>query len=447
MSSKTLPVVIVGGGPVGLLAAHIFDKLGLDFLLLEQHHNLTPEIGACLGMSGPTLRIIDQLGMWDAFEPLVNRMCDKISFTQAGDIIHSGSIFYVNEKRFGYKTAIFQRHSLLQTLYDSLPESSKQRILVNKKVVAIDIKEESVSVRCSDGTEVEGSIIVGADGSHSAVRECTKELARKTSSESKAFGNNEAFKTTYRLLFGSTPLFGDAKPTTVYECHRFGSSTQVFVGEEKMWFFVYEELDKPTSEHRSYTQKDADEFAARYADHRISKDIYFRDLYKDRSSSGVTDLEEGLLDQWWWNRIVLVGDAAHKVTPNAGLGFNSGVQDLAVLANGIRSLQNKGGSLHDNEAIKALFSQYQNERMESMKTFSNLSAKTTRLCAWHSRFGMIWDRYVAPALNLELLMSRFIVAPIIANSFVLDWLPEPHHRTGSIPWKHVPNHNLTEETH
>lgn len=99
MSSKTLPVIIVGGGPVGLMAAHIFDKLGLDYLLLEQYHSLTPDIGACIGMWAPSLRIIDQLGLWDAFEPHVNKVSNKISFTQEGKVIHSGSIFSVNEKR------------------------------------------------------------------------------------------------------------------------------------------------------------------------------------------------------------------------------------------------------------------------------------------------------------------------------------------------------------
>jgi 2-polyprenyl-6-methoxyphenol hydroxylase-like FAD-dependent oxidoreductase len=349
--------------------------------------------------------------------------------------------------RYGYRTSIFQRHGILKTLYDSLPEQSKQRILVNKKVVALDLKEESVSVRCEDGFEIEGSIVIGADGSHSAVRERTKELASKHFSESQPFGKNLEFETTYRLLFGNCPRIGSAKPGTVYECHRFGTSTQVFTGEDKMWFFLYEQIDKPTSEQRSYTQKDVDEFAARHADHRISKDIHLRDLYKERNSLGATDLEEGILEKWWWKRIVLVGDAAHKITPNAGLGFNSGVQDLAAIANGIRSLQSKGGSLLDNEAIEALFSQYQSERTAPMKTYGDLSAKTTRMCAWGSRFTMIWDRYIVPTFNLEILMSRLIVVPTMSNSLVLDWLPEPNHRSGTMPWKKFPNPTLFEGTH
>lgn len=99
MSSKTLPVIIVGGGPVGLMAAHICNKLGLDFVLLEQYHSVTPDIGACIGLWAPSLRVLDQLGLWDAFNPQVKPMFDKISFTQEGSIIHSGSIFSVNEKR------------------------------------------------------------------------------------------------------------------------------------------------------------------------------------------------------------------------------------------------------------------------------------------------------------------------------------------------------------
>jgi 2-polyprenyl-6-methoxyphenol hydroxylase-like FAD-dependent oxidoreductase len=342
---------------------------------------------------------------------------------------------------------MFWRHGILKTLYDSLPENAKQRCLVNKKVVAIDIKEESVSVRCEDGHEIEGSFIIGADGSHSAVRELTKEVARKSFSENEPFGKNEDFKTTYRLLFGNCPRIGDAKPGTVYECHRFGSSTQVFSGEETMWFFLYEKLDKPTSEHRSYAQKDADEIAARHADHRITKELHLRDLYKERRASGATDLEEGVLEKWWWKRIALVGDAAHKVTPNAGLGFNSGVQDLAAIANGIRSLQNKGGSFYDNGAIEAIFSQYQSERTKIMKKFYDFSARTTRICAWHSRTAMIWDRYIMPALNLEIIMSRLLVVPIMSCSLVLDWLPEPHFRPGSIAWKMPPNRSITEEAH
>jgi 2-polyprenyl-6-methoxyphenol hydroxylase-like FAD-dependent oxidoreductase len=340
---------------------------------------------------------------------------------------------------------MFWRYGILKTLYDSLPESSKQWCLVNKKVVALDIKEKSVSVRCEDGYEIEGSFIIGADGSHSAVRECTKELARKSFSENEPFGKTENYKATYRLLFGNCPLIGDAKPGTVYECHRFGSSTQVFTGDDIMWFFLYEKLDKPTTEHKSYAQKDADEIAARHADHRITKGLHLRDLYKERGASGATDLEEGILDKWWWKRIVLVGDAAHKVTPNAGLGFNSGVQDLAAIANGIRSLQSKGGSLHDNEAIEAIFSQYQSERTKPMKKLGDLSAKTTRICAWHSRTAMIWDRYIVPALNLEIILSRLLVVPIVSSSIVLDWLPEPHYRSGSIAWKKAPNLNLTDE--
>jgi 2-polyprenyl-6-methoxyphenol hydroxylase-like FAD-dependent oxidoreductase len=324
-----------------------------------------------------------------------------------------------------------------------LSQNSKRRILVDKKVIALDVKQDSVCIRCSDGTEIEGSIIIGADGVQSTVRECTKELARM-SPDGEAFSRNEAFQTTYRVMFGNSPRLGDVKPGTLYECHRSGTSTQLFVGADRMWFFVYEQLDKPTTERKSYTQKDADEYAARYADHRLTKNLQFGDVYKERNGSGLTNLEEGILSQWSWNRIVLVGDAAHKLTPNLGWGFNSGVHDLVALANGIRNLQNKGSDLDDNESIKTLFSQYQNDRMETLKKVADISSDATRLSTWHTWFKMILDYYLMPLFNLELALSKYVLAPLVANIPILGWLREPHYRTGTVPWKYIPNDSLPE---
>ncbi|KAM0264225.1 hypothetical protein ACHAQJ_000712 [Trichoderma viride] len=454
MTPKPFRAIIVGGGPVGLTAAHIFDKLGLDFLVLEQYHDVAPEVGGAIALWSPTLRIMDQLGLWDRLAPLVNPFYDKIVFTQAGNVVGSNSIFGIAEKRSGYETSLFHRRDFLQALYESLSENSKRRVWVDKKVIALDVKQDGVCVRCSDGTEVEGSIIIGADGVHSPVRELTKELARK-SPDGEAFSRNEAFQTSYRVMFGNSPRFGNVKPGTLYECHRSGNSTQLFVGADKMWFFVYEKLDKPTTERKSYAQKDVDEYAARYADHRLTKDLCFGDVYKERNNAGLTNLEQGILSQWSWNRVALVGDAAHKLTPNLGWGYNSGAHDLVAIANIIRSLQDKGNHsddndslktlFSDNESIKTLFSQYQNERMETVKKIADISTEATRLSAWHTWFKMIMDYYLIPVFNLELALAKYIMAPLVANTRILDWLREPHYRTGTVPWKYVPNDSLPEQ--
>jgi flavin-dependent dehydrogenase len=44
--------------------------------------------------------------------------------------------------------------------------------------------------------------------------------------------------------------------------------------------------------------------------------------------AGLTNLEEEIISRWSWGRIVLVGDAAHKVNPNLGWGFDTSMQDI-----------------------------------------------------------------------------------------------------------------------
>ena len=52
--------------------------------------------------------------------------------------------------------------------------------------------------------------------------------------------------------------------------------------------------------------------------------------------------EEGYCDKWYHGRIVLAGDAAHKVTSVTGMGFNMGISSAVVLANELyRTLQSE----------------------------------------------------------------------------------------------------------
>ncbi|KAI0967456.1 hypothetical protein F4678DRAFT_243046 [Xylaria arbuscula] len=52
------------------------------------------------------------------------------------------------------------------------------------------------------------------------------------------------------------------------------------------------------------------------------------EIYQNRNGSlKVISIEEGVLDTWWWKRIVLVGDSVRKLKPHEGLGYNSGLSD------------------------------------------------------------------------------------------------------------------------
>jgi 2-polyprenyl-6-methoxyphenol hydroxylase-like FAD-dependent oxidoreductase len=64
--------IIVGGGLVGLTAAHILSKAGIDFIILEKHDTPLSMYGSTLALWPQTLRIFGQLGLLDAMQPILD---------------------------------------------------------------------------------------------------------------------------------------------------------------------------------------------------------------------------------------------------------------------------------------------------------------------------------------------------------------------------------------
>jgi len=72
--------------------------------------------------------------------------------------------------RTGYESVLFIRPELTQILLSRVPAS---KILLNKQVVDIDDnpEEELVTVHCADASSYKASILIGADGTYSNVRQ------------------------------------------------------------------------------------------------------------------------------------------------------------------------------------------------------------------------------------------------------------------------------------
>jgi hypothetical protein len=62
-----------------------------------------------------------------------------------------------------------------------------------------------------------------------------------------------------------------------------------------------------------YTDEDKKKLAAMYEDDVFQPGLTFGDAYKDQIFSTLVPLEEGILDTCFYKRIVLTGDAWHKV--------------------------------------------------------------------------------------------------------------------------------------
>lgn len=68
MTSAHFRAIIVGGGPVGLTAAHALSRAGIDFLVLERSPNMVVDAGSNLVLLPMALRTLYQLGLRSTLE-------------------------------------------------------------------------------------------------------------------------------------------------------------------------------------------------------------------------------------------------------------------------------------------------------------------------------------------------------------------------------------------
>lgn len=63
MACNNFKVIVVGGGPVGLTAAHALAKAGIDFVVLERRAEIVMDVGSNVVMMPVGLRAMAQLGL------------------------------------------------------------------------------------------------------------------------------------------------------------------------------------------------------------------------------------------------------------------------------------------------------------------------------------------------------------------------------------------------
>lgn len=325
----------------------------------------------------------------------------------------------------------------MQTLFESLDEAGQSRILTGKKLVDVKSHACGVEAICGDGSVYHGSIIIGADGVHSRVRQAMHELALSSSTAVPI--DERPFTSTYKTMWFPFPRQPQFAPGVTFEVHGTNVSTQLIIGNDKSWIFVYEKLKTPTQERISYSDEEVVEMANRWGELYIAPNLVVKDVFPTRYTAGMVNVEEGVVKHWSWDSMVLVGDACHKSAPNLGLGFNNGIQDVVALVNELQmTLATTGGRSLDAKSLAAVFARYQASRMKQAQKDHNFSAGLSRMAAWDGWLNWLLDRYILSSIPGfdEFLITKFFAGPIsralILNSVQVD---EPFQ--GKVPWKHA----------
>jgi 2-polyprenyl-6-methoxyphenol hydroxylase-like FAD-dependent oxidoreductase len=290
----TPPVAVVAGaGIAGLAAAHALDRLGFEVRLLERDHELRTE-GAGLSLWPNATRALRELGLVEALEECAHAVPEGATLTPAGKTIGHAPLARITE-RFGPLLSVHRGEFLA-----ALRERAK---------VPVELGAE---LSCAAGTlylrgrRVEADLVLGADGIGSAVREL---VAAGQAPRSAGQG-------AWRGIAQMPGLGLRRASETMGRGRRFGLVP--LSGERVYWFAVL------TGDGASAGLEDA--FGGW---HEPIAAVLDATPPSERSYLPLRDLAP--LPRWHSGGAVLVGDAAHAMTPNLGQGAAQALVDVAVL--------------------------------------------------------------------------------------------------------------------
>ncbi|KAF9963800.1 hypothetical protein BGZ65_011256 [Modicella reniformis] len=385
-NDRILPkVLIVGAGLGGLMTSILLERAGIPYDVFERAPEIKP-IGSTMTFNASILPVFEQLGLLEEVS--------KISKPCKGMNIHDGELQLlgkldtsIHRERTGYDLVVFARPDMYQLLLSQVPP---ERLHLGKKIVSVqqDIVRE-VSIRCADGTEYKGDILIGADGAYSSVRQCMFEEMRRECVLPEA--DEEELSIGYVCMVGTTEPLENEEFDGAFkdEYARFERiilqgtphswSTSTVPGNRICWLMTTQ-LSTTTSATSSEAKSEAAKTGAfkniewgPEANEDMIKEVRdfpcafggtMGDLIdatpKDRISR--VFLEEKLFETWYYGRIVLIGDACHKMLPSGGSGAINALQDAVILVNSIVDM-----TMPTAENITTAFRDYRKQRYPQTK--------------------------------------------------------------------------------
>ncbi|KAH7171384.1 hypothetical protein EDB81DRAFT_865238 [Dactylonectria macrodidyma] len=435
MGPDNFRVIVVGGGPSGLTAAHALHLANINFVVLERRENIIEDLGASLVLAAPSLRVMHQFGILKELLAIGREIDITKSFDVEGRAFKNSTKIQLMRKNHGSCPVAFHRAHLVEVLYNRLPAQAKANIHPRKSLSDIESFEDGVRVTCTDGSVYEGSIVIGADGVHSKTRRLMRKLALQAD-PSRDWDLEEPFVSSYKCMWASF-LRPSEESGQNYDTQHKDRSLMYITGHERSWVFLYKKLPEPTQERAFYSQRDMNGFATEFEDFPVNETLKLRDLWEKRITTGMANLEEGLATHWSFGRVVLVGDACHKFTPNAGLGLNNGIQDVVMLCNGLRdAICTDPLGRPSQSSLAHMFEAYQETRQKMVKSDALRSAGITRMHAWESLPYYLMSKYVMSWTLVDHFMLDVLAARAISQAFVLNYVPGEEILEGKVPWKH-----------
>ncbi|KAE8395023.1 hypothetical protein BDV23DRAFT_195282 [Aspergillus alliaceus] len=419
-------VIIVGGSIAGLTLAHCLRRAGIDHVVLEKGADLSPQIGASIGIMPNGARILDQLGLIDAVAAITEPVNTAFISYPDGFAFRSDYPRIITE-RFGYPIAFLDRQKFLEILHTSYPNPSN--IHTKHRVIRIQQLDSHAEVLTDSGQKYTGDLVVGADGVHSVTR---SEIWRSGQVSKR---EKRRMRVEYACVFGiSSPVVGLNPGDQVNAFYdRLTIITMHGKGGRVFWF-VIKKMDKiyVYPDTVRFSNEDAIRTCQQIAHLQLMNDITFGHVWEKKEIASMTALEENIFHTWHADRLVCLGDKELRITmsqmtPNIGQGANIAIEDAAVLANLLHGTlsKNEPGKL-SQPALNQVLREFQRIRFNRVNRIYQDSRFVARLHARDGFLKTLLGRYYVPYFPS---LPADIASKIIADSPVITFLPTSQ-RTG-----------------
>ncbi|MFD3626425.1 MULTISPECIES: FAD-dependent monooxygenase [unclassified Streptomyces] len=305
-------VLIVGAGIAGMSAAVALRRVGVTVDLIDIEPGRTVA-GAGLTITGPTLRALRQLGVYDAVAAR--------GYVGEGIRVCGVDGTYIRDiptpmpPEAGVRGSGGIGRPVLYGILSSQVLARGVRPRFGLSVAEIAQDGSGVDVTFSDGTAGRYDMVVGADGIYSR----TRQQVFTGAPEPEYTGQS-----VYRMFV--------PRPPEVDRRHYFlGGEVKVGwtpVSAERMYLFVVERTPRTIREPHELPGSLAG-LLEPYGGHVRT----FRESIREDTEIAYRPLESFRLPgPWHRGRVILIGDAAHPTTPQLASGAGIAVEDALVLA-------------------------------------------------------------------------------------------------------------------
>lgn len=331
-SPEKTHVVVAGAGPVGMTAALLMARGGVQVTVLEAGESLAGESRAST-FHPPSLEMLDDLGV---LEPLMERGLVSTGFQyrdrRTGPIADLDLGVLSEDTRFPFRVQL-EQSKLTPIVLEVLQGMANVSVHFGQRVVQATTDGTTATVTTEAGDTFTADWVLGADGANSQVRQT-------------AGFTFEGMTYPERFLVASTTEDLESILPGISAVNYVFDPTEwlVLLRTPEHWRILFP-TDQDTPDEVESDPARIQERLRGVADLGRDWDVLHTTLYR---------VHQRVADTFRKGRLLLMGDAAHINNPLGGMGMNSGLHDAYVETKALLALIEGEGTLEElDEACEA----------------------------------------------------------------------------------------------